>query len=96
MPLGNLTGALGKKRAAHLLRRTSFGASIADIDLFASLTAQEAFARLLSEELPNPPLPLDPATNSEWVLCLIETCIQQVAKLITIFWSSDNEILNTP
>ncbi len=70
MPLGNLTGALGKKRAAHLLRRTSFGASIAEIDLFAGLTAQEAFDRLLSEDLPDPPLPLDPAVTEkpEWVI----------------------------
>lgn len=68
MPLGNFTGVLGKKRAAHLLRRTSFGGSIAEIELFAGLTAQEAFDRLVVDDLPDPPLPIDPATGREWVI----------------------------
>ncbi|MEQ8470862.1 MAG: DUF1800 family protein [Marinoscillum sp.] len=67
MPLGNLTETLGRKRAGHLLRRACFGASVQDIDLFAGLTAQEAFARLVADNLPDPPLPIDPATGSEWI-----------------------------
>lgn len=67
MPLGNLSGVLGKKRAAHLLRRACFGASITDIELFAGLTAQEAFDRLVID-LPDPTPPIDPATGTEWVI----------------------------
>ena len=67
MPLGKLAGTLGKKRAAHLLRRACFGASIADIELFAGLTAQEAYDRLIVD-LPDPTPPIDPATGQEWVI----------------------------
>lgn len=67
MPLGTLAGPLGKKRAAHLLRRACFGASLAEIDAFAVLTAQEAFEQLSSTELPDPPLPRDFQTGTEWI-----------------------------
>ena len=67
MPLGKLTESLGKKRAAHLLRRACFGASIADIDQFSNLTPQEAFERLYTD-LPDPTPPIDPATGREWVI----------------------------
>lgn len=67
MPLGTLTGTLGRKRAGHLLRRACFGASIQDIDLFSGLTAQEAFDRLVGNTLPDPPLPIDSETGEEWV-----------------------------
>lgn len=67
MSLSLLTEPLGRKRAAHLLRRTCFGASIADIDIFAQLTPSEAFARLYDTTLPDPDLPIDPETGMEWV-----------------------------
>ena len=67
MPLNPLTEPLGKKRAAHLLRRTCFGASPAEIDAFASLTPQEAIASLYDANLPTPPLPIDPLTGVEWI-----------------------------
>ncbi|MGB3467778.1 MAG: hypothetical protein WBA74_21000, partial [Cyclobacteriaceae bacterium] len=46
MALSQLTEALGVKRAAHLLRRTCFGATKAQIDEFAALTPQQAVTRL--------------------------------------------------
>lgn len=67
MPLGSLNGPLGKKRAGHLLRRACFGASTEDINTFAALTAEEAFNQLLQDDLPDPALPIDPQTGSEWV-----------------------------
>ncbi len=67
MPLNQLSGALGRKRAAHLLRRACFGASISQIDEFANLTAQQAVERLFDSDLPTPPLPIDPATGAEWI-----------------------------
>lgn len=67
MPLTALTGTLGIKRAAHLLRRTCFGASITEIDSFASLTPMEAVQQLFNDSLPDPSLPVDPLTGSEWI-----------------------------
>ncbi|PIB36156.1 hypothetical protein BFP72_12500 [Reichenbachiella sp. 5M10] len=67
MPLTVLTGTLGKKRAAHLLRRACTGASIAQIDEFSGLTATEAFQRLVQEDLPTPLPPIDPKTGTEWI-----------------------------
>lgn len=67
MPLSPLDGPLGKKRAAHLLRRACIGASIDEIDRYANLTAQEAVALLFRSDLPVPQLPIDPATGMEWI-----------------------------
>ncbi len=67
MPLTELTGPLGKKRAAHLLRRTCFGGTIAEIDAFALLTPAEAVQQLFDQELPDPVLPLERATGLEWI-----------------------------
>jgi uncharacterized protein (DUF1800 family) len=58
---------LGRRKAAHLLRRASFGATRQQIDEFAQLTPQAAVERLLpiQYELPQPPI--DPATGQSWV-----------------------------
>ncbi len=67
MPLTTLTTPLGKKRAAHLLRRTCHGGTVAEVDLFATLTPQEAVQRLFDSDLPDPDLPIDPLTGNEWI-----------------------------
>lgn len=67
MPLTALTSTLGKKRAAHLLRRTCFGGSISEIDTFAALTPTQAVAQLFTTGLPDPVLPIDPLTGTEWI-----------------------------
>ncbi|MDW3193309.1 MAG: DUF1800 family protein [Cytophagales bacterium] len=67
MPLTPLAGPLGKKRAAHLLRRACIGASTAEIDAFANISAEEAVTQLFRTDLPDPPLPIDPATGTEWI-----------------------------
>lgn len=67
MPLPEYTGTLGLKRAAHLLRRATFGATKQQIDSFASLTPATAITQLFRQTLPNPALPVDPDTNLEWV-----------------------------
>src|SRR5882672_2037653 len=67
MPLAPFSGTLGYKRAAHLLHRANAGRTKAQIDSFSGLTAAQAVALLFQEPLPDPALPLDPATNSEWV-----------------------------
>ena len=67
MPLTQLDGTLGRKRATHLLRRTCFGASPAEIDRFANFTVQEAITELFQESLNDPPLPVDPMTGQEWI-----------------------------
>ncbi|WP_424962229.1 DUF1800 domain-containing protein [Ekhidna sp.] len=67
MPLNELTSALGKKRAAHLLRRACFAGSIAEIDSFAALTPAQAVDQLFNATLPDPVLPIDPLTGNEWI-----------------------------
>jgi len=68
MPLPLFTGTLGTKRAAHLLRRASFGPTKEQIDSFATLTADQAVAQLFMEPLPAPVLPIDPKTGSGWLI----------------------------
>ncbi|SKC59870.1 DUF1800 domain-containing protein [Ohtaekwangia koreensis] len=68
MPLPEYGGTLGQKRAAHLLRRATFGATKQQIDSFAGLTPAQAITQLYRQTLPDPVLPIDPKTGSEWVL----------------------------
>ena len=68
MPLPEFSGTLGLKRAAHLLRRSTFGATKAQIDSFATLTPSQAINALFHQTLPNAPLPIDPKTGTEWVV----------------------------
>ena len=58
---------LGKKRAAHLLRRATFGANKQQIDLFAQLTPQVALNKLLPPNYSLPDPPLDTNTGQSWV-----------------------------
>ncbi|WP_462247455.1 DUF1800 domain-containing protein [Ekhidna sp.] len=67
MPLNELTSTLGRKRAAHLLRRTCFGGSVSEIDSFATLTPAQAVAQLFNNDLPDPTLPVDPLSGTEWI-----------------------------
>ncbi len=66
MPLPELSGALGLKRAAHLLRRATFGATRSQIDAYSSLTPIEAIAQLFRTTLPDPAPPNDPKTGLPW------------------------------
>ncbi len=68
MPLTEFTGTLGLKRAAHLLRRATFGATKQQIDAFAALTPAQAIDQLFRQQLPDPVLPPDPATGQEWFI----------------------------
>ncbi|MEQ8927366.1 MAG: DUF1800 family protein [Fulvivirga sp.] len=67
MPLPSLTDTLGQQRAAHLLRRATFGASKAQIDQMAALTPQQAIEQLFDLNVPEPTLPIDTATGTEWI-----------------------------
>ncbi len=68
MPLPSFGGTLGYKRAAHLLHRATYGPTKLQIDSFATLTASQAVALLFQQPLPDPVLPIDPETGTEWVL----------------------------
>jgi uncharacterized protein (DUF1800 family) len=65
MPLTPHTGTLGKKAAAHLLRRATFGANKTEIDIFSGLSASAA----VSELFQTTPLPQEPVLpgGSPWV-----------------------------
>ncbi|MEI9922082.1 MAG: DUF1800 family protein [Bacteroidota bacterium] len=67
MPLTAFSGPLGLKRAAHLLRRATFGPTKADIDAYSPMTATSAVAQLFSGTLTTPDAPIDPDTGSTWV-----------------------------
>ncbi|NOT73653.1 MAG: DUF1800 family protein [Cyclobacteriaceae bacterium] len=67
MPLPPFAGTLGPKRAAHLLRRASFGPNKDEIDSFAGLTAAQAVSQLFQLPLPTPLPPIDPETGTEWM-----------------------------
>jgi uncharacterized protein (DUF1800 family) len=70
MPLPEFTGTLGVKRAAHLLRRATFGATKTQIDVYAQLTPAQAIDQLFRVALPDPVEPIDPVTGQSWVLTL--------------------------
>ena len=65
--LTEISGVLGRKRAAHLLRRATFGPTIPEIDQFAALTAAQAMTLLLDDSAENPLPPIDLLTGSTWV-----------------------------
>ncbi len=65
--LNEISGTLGRARAAHLLRRSTFGPTINDIGQFAGLTATAALNLLLDDSAADPAPPIDPATGSTWV-----------------------------
>lgn len=61
------TGPLGRRLAAHLLRRLTFGPTRQEIDTFAAMTADQAVDQLMVFPTPPPP-PVDPATLQTWVV----------------------------
>lgn len=67
MPLPKFTDPLELKRAAHLLRRATFGANIDQINTFAGMTPEAAMTALFGQSLPDPPLPINPLSGQEWV-----------------------------
>lgn len=68
MPLTPFPGQLGVKRAAHLLRRATFGPTIAQIDTYSAFTAAQAVTELFQATLPTPEAPIDPETGTEWAV----------------------------
>ena len=68
--LNPLSGALGRRKAAHLLRRASFRQSRSKVDEMAGQTAAEALATLLSSytlQLEQPVYSNGPAAPVTWV-----------------------------
>ncbi len=68
MPLTPYTGVLGPTRAAHLLRRATFGPTLPLIQQFETLTAANAVTLLFDDQIPDPELPLNPETGEDWLL----------------------------
>jgi len=65
--LNEMTGLLGPNRAAHLLKRATFGPTIQEISQYAAYTPAEALDLLLDETEENPAPPIDPQTGQTWV-----------------------------
>jgi len=68
MPLTAFQGVLGPSRAAHLLRRATFGPTIEQIEQFALLSAQDAITLLFDDQIPDPDLPINPETGLDWLI----------------------------
>lgn len=64
--LSPLTGTLGKRLAAHLLRRTTFGGTRALINAYATKTVAQAVTELTTIT-PITSKPIDFKTNQTWV-----------------------------
>ncbi len=61
-----LSGTLGEKNAAHLLRRATFGPNVQTIKSFSTMTVTEAMNILFAEvETPEPPVDLQ--TGETWL-----------------------------
>ena len=66
MALVQFSGILERKRAAHLLRRITFGPNKGEIDTFSSLTPVAALT-LLFTDTAEPQPPVDLKTGTTWV-----------------------------
>jgi hypothetical protein len=87
-PRGLLSGLspfaapLGISEIVHLLKRTQFGASVASIEIFKSLSLDQAIEKLLNPASLNPPPPLKnydntsiPTTDQDYVLPMGSTWV---------------------
>lgn len=61
-----LEGSLGKNKAGHLLRRTTFGPTQKDMTDFSDMSASDA-VDLLFQVQDEPAPPIDPKTGQDWV-----------------------------
>lgn len=66
MPLASYTNVLGRKSAAHLLRRATFGATKEEIDHFSALTPSQALAELF-QSTTEPEPPVLPGATTSWM-----------------------------
>ncbi len=58
---------LGHRLAAHLLRRTTYAVTKANVDSFATKTVSQAMTELFTPKAPTLPEPLDPYTGQHWI-----------------------------
>jgi uncharacterized protein (DUF1800 family) len=66
LSLDPLIGTLGERKAAHLLRRATFGPTISEIKTFSGYTVSQALAVLFAARtIPEPPV--DPQTGTTWL-----------------------------
>jgi uncharacterized protein (DUF1800 family) len=70
-------GKLDAKAAEHLLRRTMFGASRADIKTLTGKTTQEAVTMLLADQ-PAPAPPVNPNNGAQWVTGTRDTSFNDI------------------
>ena len=64
--LNAFTEVLGTEKAAHFLRRTTFGPTRTQIDEFATKTVSEALTDIMQLQTV-PDAPIDPATGENWL-----------------------------
>jgi len=65
-PLDKIAGPLGSEKAAHLLRRATFGPTPQTIKQFSTLTIDQAL-NILFADIAEPAPPVDPQTSATWL-----------------------------
>ena len=65
--LNEYKSILGRQKAAHLLRRCTFGPNMDQIAQFENLTPTQALSILFESAAENPIPPVDPKTGQSWV-----------------------------
>lgn len=79
-----ITGTLGRVRAAHLLRRATFGPDRQSIDTFSAMTADQGVNSLFQDAV-TPAAPLDPKTGSTWLNPMATTANSEPEMLLEYF-----------
>ncbi|MCI4666613.1 MAG: DUF1800 domain-containing protein [Bacteroidia bacterium] len=98
--LAKRTGVLGRRLAAHLLRRATYTPTKAQIEAFSLMTAEEAFNALMQVDPPSIPEPIDPLTGVPWIdsgLNPVSTT-SALRRYVSIWWldeaRQDNSLLS--
>jgi uncharacterized protein (DUF1800 family) len=68
MPLTPHSGPLGRRGAAHLLRRATFGPTIAQIKTFSGLSAAQAIQQLYHQTIPDVLPPVATGETGSWAI----------------------------
>jgi len=87
------TDTLGRRLAAHLLRRTTYNVSKARINEFAELEVQEAVDRLLQEPLILTE-PLDVRTGRPWIYTYYDRPYDSIHRNAVLLWWMQEAIKN--
>ncbi len=94
--LNEKTGVLGRRLAAHLLRRTSYQYTKERIENFATKTIEDAVNELLTVTAPVVDQPIDYANGQTWINPMSDSPSADPFKKLYVSGWWTNEALNSP